>query len=119
MSNITVKPNQTLMDLAVQYYGNQLAVFALIEDNPNITTLLPNSVNDSPYVDFNIHFPVTPGTVLSIRDADDLRKNEILLNLQNDVTSHAYDLYETEVGGYLVDELFLPMVDENGGFLVD
>lgn len=52
--NIKTRYGQTLIDLALQYYGCYEGLFILLEDNPTI-----NSIDEVPQ----------PGTILLIRDS--------------------------------------------------
>lgn len=53
MRDITVKPNQSLFDIAIQEYGNIEGVFHLVEDNESLTGITDN---------------VFAGEVLKVRD---------------------------------------------------
>lgn len=110
MSKITVQENQTIMDVAIQSYGNQYAVFAILEDNPAML-----------FDGLQIDKPLIAGQELSIREQDDLIKRNIKQDLSDrEVTSHVKtDAPNPEtIGNYLVDSFGGAIVDENGNFIL-
>lgn len=40
--DITIKPNQSLLDIALEHYGDALGVFFLLEDNPQLLSIIDN-----------------------------------------------------------------------------
>ena len=63
---------QTLIDIAIQHYGNPEAVKILIDDNPQMVT-------DS--VEFELTDDLADPDSLIIRDEDDLKDKKVLKEL--------------------------------------
>lgn len=72
---VTVLKGQNIFDVAVQYTGDQVKAFEILEDNK--TTLTGS--NDFPQGhqyngDFDISYPIQPGTKLTVRE-DGIKKD--------------------------------------------
>lgn len=70
MRQITTIKNQTVFDLAVQEYGNMEAAFQILVDNPHLvgTNDLPIGYNLPADIDFDISYPIQPGTLIYLQD---------------------------------------------------
>lgn len=96
MKKVTVKPNQTLYDIAVSEYGTCEAISELIANNPELSNdsqakvaMGIDTVNDP---DFYFDLPLNPGSVVLIdTDSRTLRKN-ILREITKEVTT--FDLMD-------------------------
>lgn len=67
---------QTLIDIAIQHYGNQEAVPILIDDNPDLIT-------DS--VEFELTGDLSDPDSLTFRDEDDLKDKKVLKELDGKI----------------------------------
>lgn len=92
MKRITVKPNQTIFDLAAEHYGNCEAIAELLVNNPTIcndqaalTGLGIDYLADS---SFYIDAPVKPGLQLNIDNDSRLFKNSVIKEIENEVTTY-------------------------------
>lgn len=96
MKKVTVKPNQTLYDIAVSEYGTCEAISELIANNPKLSNdsqakiaMGIDAVNDP---DFYFDLPLQPGSVVLIdTDSRILRKNR-LREITKEVTT--FDLID-------------------------
>jgi len=83
MRTIKTVKGQTLMDLAIQEYGNLEAAFQILEDNPRLAGL-----NDYPvgqlvddFCDFDFSHPIKPGVEVFINEDSDLVNQGVLKKL--------------------------------------
>lgn len=96
MKKVTVKPNQTLYDIAVSEYGTCEAISELIANNPELSNdgqskvaMGVDAINDR---SFYFDLPLKPGSVVLIdTDSRTLRKN-ILREITKEVTT--FDLMD-------------------------
>lgn len=79
---INTIPGQTVMDIALQYYGTIEALFIIMEDNPHILNEYDEAFIPEPFSDFDLSQPIIP-TVLNIRDEDPLINKRIIKEFIN------------------------------------
>lgn len=91
METVTVKPNQTVFDLAAQYYGTCEAVGEILRNNPELvnqdeakTALGINAVADK---NFYIDLPVKAGTVVLIDTDSRLLQKSVIKQIETDITT--------------------------------
>lgn len=91
MKTITVKPNQTIFDLAVENYGTGEAIGKIITDNPDLrndkaalAALGVDYLSDS---DFYPDVPVDAGFTLLIDTDSFLIKTSVVREITNEVTT--------------------------------
>lgn len=96
MKTINTAENQTIVDIAIQEYGNRLAIFDIIEDNPTI-------FNESGSV-FSITNTLGTGQELSIKTEGDRVKQKVTRNIPNKVTSYRTEVLGGETDNYLATE---------------
>lgn len=88
---VTVKPNQTIFDLAAQYYGTCEAISELLANNPDLTNEDAaktaagiDAINDD---SFYFDLPVKTGTVMKIDTDSRLLQKSVIKQIQTDVTT--------------------------------
>lgn len=91
METTTVKPNQTVFDLAAQHYGNTEAVGEILRNNPELTNedtaktaLGINAVTDK---NFYADLPVRTGTAVRIDTDSRLLQKSVIKQIQTDITT--------------------------------
>lgn len=95
---ITVKDNQTILDLAVQYYGNIEAVGELLHNNPQVA-------NDKAAVvlegyepgDFWPHIKLKPGQVIRIDTDSRLMKKNVTGKITKNVTTYIPEQWQEQL----------------------
>lgn len=91
METITVKPNQTIYDLAVKHYGTCEAVYDILQNNPALrndkTALAALGIDYLSDVSFYFDLPVEPGFVLQMNTDSRLIKNSVIKEINNEVTT--------------------------------
>lgn len=88
---VTVKPNQTIFDLAAQYYGTCEAIGEILDNNPELTNEDAaktaagiDAINDD---SFYFDLPVKTGAVIKI-DTDSRRlQKSVIKQIQTDITT--------------------------------
>lgn len=91
MQTVTVKPNQTIFDLAAQHYGNAEAVGEILRNNPELTNedAAKTAVGIDAIADknFYIDLPVRAGTAVGI-DTDSHRlQKSVTKQIETDITT--------------------------------
>lgn len=88
---VTVKPNQTIFDLAAQYYGTCEAVSEILGNNPELTN--EDAAKTAAGIDavsddsFYFDLPVKTGTVIKIDTDSRLLQKSVIKQIQTDVTT--------------------------------
>ena len=75
---IKVTKNQTIYDIAKQYYGNVEAVAEVFEMNPNIC--------NTQHVEYQIDKPILVGSWIEINDRSYLKENNVIRNINKEIT---------------------------------
>lgn len=93
MKTIKVEPNQTLYDLAVQYYGTVDGVEELMALNPGLqndpkalTELGINTANQENAFRFDV--AVAPGSVLAFDETSKTIDDKVVRKIENQVTTY-------------------------------
>lgn len=88
MRQISTVENQTVFDIAVQEYGNMEAAFQILTDNPHLAGLnqLPAGYSLPVDIDFDISYPIQPGTIVHIQRSLPI-ENTVIANQLNQVIS--------------------------------
>ena len=88
MRQIITVENQTVFDIAVQEYGNMEAAFQILTDNPHLVGLnqLPAGYTLPTDIDFDISYPIQPGTLLYLQPSLTI-ENTVIANQLNQVIS--------------------------------
>lgn len=88
---VTVKANQTIFDLAAQYYGTCEAASEIVCNNPELTNedaaktaVGIDAINDD---SFYFDLPVKTGTVIKIDTDSRLLQKSVIKQIQTDVTT--------------------------------
>ena len=91
MKTITVKPNQTIFDIAIQQYGTCEAIEKILRDNKHIrndkAALAKLGVNYLSETAFYPDAPIEPGFSLLIDTDSKLIKTSIIREMTSDVTT--------------------------------
>ncbi|MCB6971817.1 MULTISPECIES: hypothetical protein [Butyricimonas] len=90
MKTITVEPNQTVFDLAIQYYGTTEGINEILEDNTlenDDTSKIATGIDPVSDKDFYIDLPVKPGTTIIINTGSKLVKNSVTRDITTSVTT--------------------------------
>lgn len=91
MKTETVKPNQTILDLAVQHYGTCEAIGQILSDNPDIrndkNALTALGIDYLAGMDFYPDVPVETGFALMVDTDSKLIKTSVIREINNDVTT--------------------------------
>jgi hypothetical protein len=94
---VNTAERQSLMDLAVQGYGDLLQVFTIIADNPGLYTLRDNGgaflTDDFGVVDLG--YPVRGGVIYSVQDGSDLQNQRVLQGLPGGPLATCDDFYRS------------------------
>lgn len=87
MNEIIIQPNQTIYDIAVQYYGTVEAVAEICLNNRQIINdeqaLIASGIESVGNNDFYLDMPIAPGTKLLIDTDSRLSKKDVLRTLNN------------------------------------
>ncbi len=93
MKTIKVEPNQTLYDIAVQYYGTVDGVEELMALNPGLqndpkvlTGLGINTANQENA--FRLDVAVAPGSVLAFDETSKTIDDKVVRKIENQVTTY-------------------------------
>lgn len=91
MKTVKVKPNQTIYDIALEWYGTCEAVGEILANNPDIrndtaalTALGIESVGES---DFYLDVAVDPGADILIDTASPFMRANIVKEIKRDITT--------------------------------
>lgn len=89
MKQITVSPNQTLLDIAMQYYGNIEVLGKLLADNPTLNND-PAALAAEGYAagDFYPNLPLRPGMLIAIDDQSRLPRPNVIRKITREVTTY-------------------------------
>lgn len=91
MQTITVKQNQTIYDIAVQYYGTLDAVAEILNNNPGIqndkNALVAVGVDYLADSNFFLDIAVEPGFKLLIDNSSNVLNNNIIKEIDTDITT--------------------------------
>ena len=93
MKTIRTEPNQTIYDIAVQYYGTLDGVEELIALNPGIkndtkalVALGINTANQDPVFRFDV--AIAPGSVLVFDETSKTIDDKVVKKIENPVTTY-------------------------------
>lgn len=99
MKKVTIKPNQTIYDVALSEYGTCEAVAKVISDNPGLEndSNVKVSCGIDPLSDtgFYLDLPLLPGSIVLI-DMDSVLKKNIVKELDNPITTFDIQDYGTD-----------------------
>ena len=90
MKTITVEPNQTVFDLAIQYYGSTEGINEILENNTlenDDTSKIAVGIDPISDKDFYVDLPVKPGTTTSVNTDSKLVKNSVIREIATNVTT--------------------------------
>ena len=94
---VNVADRQSLMDLAIQGYGDLMQVFTLIGDNPGIYTMQDTGgaflVDDIGVIDLG--YPVKKGLTYTVEDGSDLQNQQVLQTLPGGPLATCDDFYRS------------------------
>jgi hypothetical protein len=87
MHTIDTVKGQTLMDIAIQEYGNIAAMFIILEDNPHLAGMNKYEAGQlvDPFCDFDIGHPIKEGISINIRKDSDLENLAVLRELNGQI----------------------------------
>jgi hypothetical protein len=70
MREIKTLPYQTLFDIAIQETGSIETVWEILADNSTLINQndLPPDTSTDPQFNFDLGYPITPGTIILIRE---------------------------------------------------
>lgn len=95
---IVIKNNQTLLDIAMQHYGNIEAIAEILSNNPHL-------VNDTAAViqegyepgDFWPHIKLKAGQKISIDDSNRLVRKNTVKKITRDVTTYISEQWQEQL----------------------
>ena len=90
MKTITVEPNQTIFDLAVQYYGTTEGINEILGNNTlenDDTSKIAAGIDPVSDKNFYVDLPVKPGTTIIINTGSKLVKNSVTRDITTSVTT--------------------------------
>lgn len=91
MKTVTVKPNQTIFDIAVENYGTCEAVGEILKNNPIVSNdkdaLTALGIDYLSDTDFYIDVSIEPGFELQIDTDSKLIKTSVIREITTDVTT--------------------------------
>ncbi|SRR5258708_18091388 len=94
---VNVADRQSLMDLAVQGYGDLMQVFTLISDNPGMYTMQDNGgpflVDNIGVIDLGL--PVKKGLTYAVENGSDLQNQQVLRTLPGGPLATCDDFYRS------------------------
>lgn len=83
MKTVTVRDNQTIYDLAVQYYGTAEAAGLVLKDNPTLANdakaMAALGITDTD--NFYADIAIKPGIIVNIDDDNRMRRDNTLKEL--------------------------------------
>lgn len=92
MKTITVKPNQTIYDIAVEQYGTVGALGELLSLNPGLRNdpeaLVALGIDPLSFTDFRLDAAVEKGLQITVDDDSPLRKPAVINDLNREVTTY-------------------------------
>jgi|SRR5579859_4870116 len=105
---VSVADKQSLMDMAVQGYGDVMQVFTLIGDNVGLYTMRDNGgqflVDEVGVIDLG--YPVKKGLTYTVQDGSDLQNKQVLQALPAEFLTTCEDFYrspDTSLGDFNAD----------------
>lgn len=94
MRTIKSLKNQTLWDIAIQYYGSAEAVNELLELNPQLQNDLSSVINSGYIVDstmFYIELPLKEGSSIKIDEDSFWVRRDVLKEIEEDIITFNLD----------------------------
>lgn len=95
MKTIVTEPNQTLWDIAVQWYGNAEAVTEIVELNPMLTndTVAAAAAGIDTVKDRGFYFdlPIEAGSKVTINPMSGLSRQNITRDINKTITTYGTD----------------------------
>lgn len=92
MKTVNVEPNQTLFDLALQYYGTVEALHEILSNNPDLendpAALIALGVDMLQRGVFRLDVAVRPGFRLKIDETSKLIEDNVLKKITNSITTY-------------------------------
>lgn len=87
MRSIKTVKGQTIMDLAIQEYGNFEATFLILEDNPHLAGLndFPQGHFVDDFCDFDFAHPIKPNVEINIREDSELTIPSVLRQINGQI----------------------------------
>lgn len=91
MRTIIVKPDQTVYDILVEYYGTCEAISELLDNNPGIENddraKIRMGIDPLSDRDFYIDLPVKPGMAILVDTGSKLMRNSVTREIGTGVTT--------------------------------
>lgn len=91
MKTVTVKPNQTIFDIAVENYGTCEAIGEILRNNPALANedRAKTAVGIDPINDKSFYFdlPLKSGSTLFVDTDSRLIKNSVIREINTEVTT--------------------------------
>lgn len=91
MKIATVKPNQTLPDIAIEQYGTCEAISEILMNNPDLrndpAALAALGIDYLSDTDFWLDVPLLPGATVKIDTDSRLKRTGIIREINRDVTT--------------------------------
>lgn len=94
MRTIKSLKNQTIWDVAIQYYGSAEAVNELLELNPQLQNDLSSVINSGYIVDstmFYIELPLKEGSSIKIDEDSFWVRRDVLKEIEEDIITFNLD----------------------------
>ena len=100
MKKVTVKPNQTVYDIAVEQYGTCEAVSKILADNPEVANdeqaMLRAGIEPALGQEFRFDLALKAGSTLLIDTDSRLMRKNVLREINKDVTTFDLNEYGTD-----------------------
>lgn len=90
MKTIIVEPNQTIFDLAIQYYGCTEGINEILENNTlenDDVSKIATGIDPISDKNFYVDLPVKPGTTIIVNTDSKLVKNSVIRDITTSVTT--------------------------------
>lgn len=89
MKTVSIQENQTLLDVALQYYGSAEAISDILQHNPGLKNPASALVKEGrPLGRLYPDIKLEPGFRLRIDDDSRLQKKTVVKKITNDVTTY-------------------------------
>ena len=85
MKKIKIRPGQTVMDIAIQEYGNIEAIFEILDLNTHILNDYPEHEAIADRSEFDLGYSIKTGQELTVNPQSDLFKKSIIEELNNKI----------------------------------
>lgn len=95
---VIIKDNQTVLDIAVQHYGNAAAVAEILWNNPQLTNDIPAVIMEGYEPgDFYPHIKLKPGQKATIDEDSSYMKKNVIRKIDREVTTYITESWQEQL----------------------